>query len=153
MTDSREEGEDNTELLEEVYKVNSVCHIHGKRGEKLVFGHGSDDDHYEDNMGRYTGAENGLLNIFYALKKNTEQAIRDHADFFDLLQKQDITDIYSHGFSFGEADQPYVEKLCAILQTQDITWHLNDYDMALLPYFENQLRRAGFRGEVSTFSL
>lgn len=53
-----------TELLEEVYKVNSVCHIHGKRGEKLVFGHGSDDDHYEDNMGRYTGAESGLLNIF-----------------------------------------------------------------------------------------
>lgn len=46
-----------------------------------------------------------------------------------------------------------MEKLYVILQTQDITWHLNDYNMAQLPYFENQLRRAGFRGEVSTFSL
>lgn len=142
-----------TELLEKVYKVESVCHIHGKRGEKLVFGHGSDEDHYEDNMGRYAGAESGLLRIFYMLKKDTEKALRDHADFFDLVQNQEITDIYSHGFSFGEADQPYMEKLCAILQTQDITWHLNDYNKDQLPYFEDQLKRVGFQGEISTFSI
>ena len=36
---------------------------------------------------------------------------------------------------------------------EDITWHLNDYDMAQLPYFEKQLKHAGFRGKISTFSL
>lgn len=78
-----------TETLEIVYQVKAekVCHIHGKRGEELIFGHGEDesDDTYDRNMRFYTGAEDILSNIHYMLKKDTDKAILQHKDFFDLL--------------------------------------------------------------------
>lgn len=58
-----------TETLEVVYQIENkrICHIHGKRGEELIFGHGEDesDDTYDRNMRFYTGAEDILSNIHY----------------------------------------------------------------------------------------
>lgn len=145
-----------TETLEMVYQVKNenVCHIHGKRGETLILGHGRDEkeDEYSDNMSRYTGAEDILSEIHNMLKKDTGKAIYKHDKFFCSLY-QGIDCIYSHGFSFGEVDQPYIKKICEILPTENITWYLNDFDTSQLPLFKKQLRFAGFKGKISTFSI
>lgn len=145
-----------TETLEAVYQIKNenVCHIHGKRGEMLILGHGRDEkeDEYTRNMSQHTGAEDILSEIHNMLKKDTDKAINKHDKFFRSLY-QGIDCIYSHGFSFGEVDQPYIKKICQILPTESITWYLNDYDKSQLPLFEKQLRSAGFKGEISTFSL
>ena len=145
-----------TETLEVVYQVKNenVCHIHGKRGEALILGHGRDEkeDEYSRNMSRYTGAEGILSEIHYMLKKDTGKAIYKHDKFFRSLY-QGIECIYSHGFSFGEVDQPYIKKICEILPTENITWYLNDFDKSRIPLFEKRLRSAGFTGKISTFSI
>lgn len=145
-----------TETLEVVYQIKNenVCHIHGKRGETLILGHGRDEkeDEYSYNMSWYTGAENILSEIHNMLKKDTDKAIYKHDKFFRSLY-QGIDCIYSHGFSFGEVDQPYIKRICEILPTDNIIWYLNDYDKSQLPLFEKQLRSAGFRGKILTFSI
>lgn len=145
-----------TETLEVVYQIKNknICHIHGKRGETLILGHGRDEkeDEYSRNMSRYTGAEGVLSEIHYMLKKDTGKAIYKHDKFFRSLD-QEIDCIYSHGFSFGEVDQPYIKKICDILPTENITWYLNDFDKSRIPLFEKQLRSAGFKGKISTFSI
>lgn len=145
-----------TETLEMVYQIKNenVCHIHGKRGETLILGHGREEkeEEYSRNMGWYTGAEDILSEIHNMLKKDTGRAINRHEKFFRLLNKG-IDSIYSHGFSFGEVDQPYIKKICEILPTENITWYLNDFDKSQLSLFEKQLRCAGFKGKISTFSV
>lgn len=144
-----------TETLEVVYRVENkrICHIHGKRGEELIFGHGEDesDDTYDRNMQIYTGAENTLSEIHYMLKKDTDKAILQHKDFFDLLDPG-IECIYSHGFSFGKVDLPYIEKICECLPTKNMTWYLNDFDIHKHESYKKILKDAGFEGEFSTFS-
>lgn len=64
-----------TSTLESVYGAQRVCHIHGEQGTELVFGHGNDEDHTEDYMDKYTGAEEALRRIDEMLKKDTMSAI------------------------------------------------------------------------------
>lgn len=145
-----------TETLEVVYKVQdkNVCHIHGKQGEPLILGHGRDEreEEYIYNQSYHTGAEDILSDIHRMLKKDTDMAIKKHEEFFASL-RDGINNIYSHGFSFGEVDQPYIKKICEMIPTENITWYLNDFDKSQLPEFEKQLLAAGFKGNISTFSL
>ena len=100
----------------------------------------------------YTGAEDILSNIHYMLKKDTDKAILQHKDFFDLLDFG-IERIYSHGFSFGKVDLPYIEKICECLPTKNITWYLNDFDIERHESYKQILKDAGFEGGFSTFSI
>lgn len=144
-----------TETLEVAYQIENkrICHIHGKRGEELIFGHGEDesDDTYDRNMRFYTGAEDILSNIHYMLKKDTDMAILQHNNFFDSLDPG-IKRIYSHGFSFGKVDLPYIEKICECLPTENMTWYLNDFDIDRHEFYKKILKDAGFEGGFSTFS-
>lgn len=141
-----------TETLEKVYGIGDVYHIHGKCGEPLIFGHGDDDDGYDYNMVYHIGAESVLSDIFYTLKKDTKKVMNDHDDFFKSIMGG-VDSIYSYGFSFGVVDQDYIRKICEVLNTEDITWYLNDYDLEEIPRFKQQLRDAGFKGKIDTFSI
>ena len=142
-----------TETLEKLYGIDNVYHIHGKRGDRLIFGHGEEEDKdYDNNMAYHTGAEGVLQDIFYSLKKDTKKAMDEHDDFFKAIMGG-IDCIYSHGFSFGEVDQPYIKRICEIIKTEDITWYLNDFDPKKIPDFSQQLLRAGFKGKIDTFSI
>jgi len=92
--------------LERVYGIseNDICHIHGVsqgtedlnnfESEDLVFGHGKKA--YDTNV---TNIVNTAYNI---TKKPVNQCILKNQSFFEKLE--DITDIYSYGFSFGDVD-------------------------------------------------
>ncbi len=142
-----------TETLEVIYKVKNVCHIHGKQRGKLIFGHGNRTDYYEENMSRFTGAEDSLQDIHNALQKNTYETIKDHAEFFDEITKC-VKDIYSFGFSFSAVDQIYIKKICESLDTCDATWYLNDFDVDdTREKFKKIIRDCGFKGQVITYHI
>lgn len=52
-----------TTTLEDLYHVNikNICHIHGKIGEPLIFGHGHDEDLSDEYMDENIGSEKILM--------------------------------------------------------------------------------------------
>lgn len=137
-----------TNTLEDVYNVKNICHIHGKQGEPLFFGHGSSNC---DNSS-IIGADYYLDNIFHSLKKNTELALENNINFFNSLDTS-IKNIYSFGFSFGDVDLVYIKKICDILPTENITWFFNDYDEKSIPFFKKQIKNCGFKGKFELFTI
>ncbi|MBS3949779.1 MAG: bacteriophage abortive infection AbiH family protein [Peptococcaceae bacterium] len=146
-----------TETLEKVYGVERVSHIHGKQGEKLVFGHGNDTDYYESYMSRHTGAESALQRIQESLKKNTAKAIRDHRSFFRKLAASPIDRIYSYGFSYSEVDRVYIGEICSCMSTGPITWYLHRRDREPSGFvdrrrqYEMVIRSLGFSGKFAVY--
>ncbi len=142
-----------TQTLEKLYLINNVCHIHGKQGEILVFGHGNNDSSYNYNLVHYTGAEDILEHTHNYLKKDTNKAIKDNKDFFyeHLIS---IDNIYSYGFSFAKVDEIYIKEICNILSTENITWYLNDYEnIDKRKSFIETIRKCGFKGKFETYNI
>lgn len=113
-----------TMTLEEVYGIKDVCHIHGKiDDEQILFGHG-DIGEVSISESAY-GADYNFSYLKEILRKDTAEAIHKNQDFFDSLAG--VTEIYSYGFSFSDADMIYVDKIISKLNIGDLTWHLNRY--------------------------
>lgn len=142
-----------TETLEQVYKAKNVCHIHGKQGEEILFGHGNDTDYYDDNMSSFIGAENALDQIQRSLRKDTAGALDKHMSFFDKIDLR-VDKVYSFGFSFSEVDIIYIQQICSRLTNPNIVWYLNDYDdEAKRDEYKAIIRRCGYKGRFSTYSV
>ena len=61
--------------------------------------------------------------------------------------------LHSFGFAFADVDLPYIEKICSLIDTRDITWHLNDYDcIRKRKEYQKKLKKCGFQGKFSTFT-
>lgn len=144
-----------TDTLEEVYGIDesNICHIHGRQGEEIYFGHGNSEDNYETYMQRNIGSENGLSHIDRQLKKETEIAIEMNSDFFCDLEELNIEKIYSYGFSFSVVDKIYLEEICRLIKTEEVIWYFNDYDLTLIKEYKKILMRCGFKGSFNTFYI
>ena len=144
-----------TETLEEVYGIpeSNICHIHGKQHEELYFGHGNNEDYYENYMQHNIGSESGLSNIDRQLKKRTDEALRLNEGFFQYLEKIVIDAIYSHGFSFSSVDLVYISEICNRLNTKNITFYLDDYDLRTIGEKMLIIRKCGFEGDFNLFGL
>ena len=142
-----------TETLEEIYGVNEerICHIHGKRGEHIMFGHGNAVDHSDEYMRKNIGSENALAELDCFLKKDTEQALKEHKNFFNGIDDK-ITEVYSMGFSFSDVDLIYIKEICSKLSS-DVVWYLNDFKPSDIPTFHAKLRKCGFKGRFATFKI
>jgi hypothetical protein len=146
-----------TQTLERIYNVqeNDICHIHGvSRGiknlndlvsEDLVFGHGLES--YDTNV---TDIVRTAYNI---LKKPVNQCIIKSRMFFEKIN--DVDNIYSYGFSFGDVDMPYIEKICqSIRDTSNVTWYFNDFRIENnRMLYERTIRQSGFKGEFGEFHV
>ncbi len=142
-----------TETLEEVYEINknSICHIHGKQGENIFFGHGNTEDYTDEYMSRNIGSENSLSELDNFLRKDTKQALKEHKNFFDGIDDT-IKEVYSIGFSFADVDLIYIKEICRKLSA-DVVWHLNDYNSSDISLFQKKLKECGFKGRFATFSV
>lgn len=142
-----------TETLELIYRVKKVCHIHGKKGEKLLLGHGNDNDYYEYNISNYVGAENDIQQIHENLRKDTIGAIEKHKYFFDDIDST-VDKVYSYGFSFSEVDNVYIKSICERLTNPDVVWYLNDYDnQKQRNNYKNIIRKCGYKGRFDIYSI
>lgn len=72
-----------TETSEKVYRINkeNVCHIHGKQGGEILFGHGNTKDYTDEYMDKNIGSENALSELDNFLKKDTKRALKEHECF------------------------------------------------------------------------
>ena len=142
-----------TETLEKLYQVKNTCHIHGKLGEDLLFGHGNINDYYEDDMINYIGAENSLQKIRESLRKNTIGAIERNRNFFDNIDDS-IDKIFSFGFSFSEVDLIYIKTICEKISNPNVRWYLNDFDSEKQrEEYQNLIIKIGYIGTFGTYSV
>lgn len=134
-----------TMTLEKLYDAKHVCHIHGKLGEELLFGHGIIRN-LEQDPRVPSGAGYELQFIHDGLRKNTRKAIMAHRDFLKTAAKS-ARKVLSFGFSYSQADQPYIQFLCQNLPFPHPDWYfLTKEDQEQLPQFEKVIRACGFRG-------
>lgn len=145
-----------TSTLEEVYDVDddNICYIHGRQGEEIHFGHGSDRDDSEYYSINYIGSDYGLSTIHENLRKRTDLVLQHNKDFFENLKENDITSIYSYGFSFGEVDTIYLKEICKNIDTSKVTWYLNNYDSEEdRNNFKNVIISSGFKGKICLYEV
>lgn len=142
-----------TETLEDVYRVNeeNICHIHGIKGEDILFGHGKTKDNTDEYMMKNIGSEYSLTELYNFLKKDTQKALIDHKHFFDGVDNE-IREVYSFGFSFAEVDLIYIKEICRKLPVSTV-WYLNNFNPNDIPIFQAKLKKCGFKGSFSTFSV
>lgn len=138
-----------TETLEKIYKVEEVCHIHGKlRDNDLFFGHGDKKDYTEELMNSWVGAEDSIQLAKKIWKKDTDLALSKNKLFFKSLENKKITAIYSYGFSFSDVDLVYIKEILKYVD-KDVIWYLNSYKN--IEKQKEKLRKNGVTGKIVPF--
>ena len=116
-----------TNLLEVQYGISSerICHIHGKVGEMLIFGHNNKDEPTDDDL-MYGNANIVFDRMHQSLYKDTRQCIMNHLDFFKKIAEVD--EIYFLGWKMSEVDEEYLECISKTLNGKVISVHFTKYD-------------------------
>lgn len=139
-----------TNVLEEVYGLKNVCHIHGKQHEKIIFGHGFELSYRSEFLLR-EDLECGLLESYMDLKKEPEKQIKLNIDFFNNIYN--LKEIFSFGFSFSKPDTPYINEICK-KTTKDTIWYFNNFeDKITIKEYQELVYNNGFKGKVDTFTV
>lgn len=141
-----------TDILESVYGYKNVWHIHGKQGDKkIVFGHGKIDFDCESYEQILYGASDILRNIHHALYKDVYTIISRNNNLWSKLKE--VTSIYTYGFSYGEVDIPYIEKIIESC-TKCKEWYIEKYPgEESIKRYANTIKQLGFRGNINTFEI
>ena len=141
-----------TPVLEKVYHVedDSICHIHGKQGERIIMGHNR--LHEEANeLWLLSDVAPYLHEEFFRLYKNPIVNIRRNQDFFDSLTE--LLEIYSFGFSFSDPDHEYVKLICE-KTTEKTVWFFNAFSSEdERERYKEILKENGFHGSFATFAV
>ena len=138
-----------TKTLEKIYGIKGVTHIHNCVGQKLVFGHGESSVSYGENS---LLGSSFLDDMLMSFKKDTAFPMIKHKKFFKELN-EDITKVYSYGFSYGKADAIYIKRIIQSISSNAV-WYFTTYetqDKEALRIKKVKLRRYGFRGTFDTY--
>ncbi len=125
-----------TDTLEDVYGINpnNVLHIHGQASDpnvNIVVGHNTQYDtvNYAETEEKLFGVDADIfplvVNAMNGLKKPVEEIIADNRHWFDDLVKQNVTEIYLYGLSFGEIDDEYYREIHRLLP--NVRWNFAVY--------------------------
>lgn len=116
-----------TNLLEILYRIprKQICHIHGKVGERLIFGHNNKDEPTGGDL-MYGDADIVFNRMHQSLYKDTRQCISNHLDFFKKLSEVD--EIYFLGWKMSEVDEEYLEYIGALLKGKSVVVHFTKHD-------------------------
>ena len=138
-----------TETLEKIYRIPSVCHIHGKIGSKLVFGHTCEPLFDNDRFSKFLGSENNLEKLHSLLRKNTRDALENNIRFFNTLNDQ-IDQVYVFGFSFSKCDAAYIKEIMKHISS-NVPWYLHHHDYSQKKRIEKLLAEYGHTGPVNIY--
>ena len=138
-----------TMTLENIYRIphGNICHVHGSYGDsELVFGHKEDED---SKYIRESAAERQVAIVREMLIKNTRACYRKNQDFFTRINRG-VDRIISIGFSYGDVDLYYIEKIIANI-SDDAIWYLHQYKLMDTLHYACKIRKCGFRGKIRMF--
>jgi hypothetical protein len=146
-----------TKSLQDLYYVENVCHIHGKQGSKIYFGHGNTTDYTEKYMSNHIGSENYLTQLDDALRKNTMEALAGNNVFFEQITP-DVKHVFSYGFSYSEVDMIYIRDIVRRMDSENVVWNLYKRNNEVktieeLERIKKKILNCGFKGEVKTFDF
>ncbi|HMM01000.1 MAG TPA: bacteriophage abortive infection AbiH family protein [Bacilli bacterium] len=111
-------------------KRNQILYIHGKVGEKLIFGHNEESDlvlpyrenYDEDSDIRTMDVERGLnevaRNTHGKYFKDSAKIIADNEVWFSHLER--FSQVYFLGFGFGQEDQRYIDRLLTNINESNV---------------------------------
>lgn len=146
-----------TNVLENVYGLSNICHIHGRQNERIILGHGLNlnevDRETAINIGYmlWDEIDCGLWYAYKNLFKDTKKQIMNNTVFFDTIEK--LNEVYSYGFSFSEPDLAYIEEIC---KKTDVTttWFFSNYeDNVIQQQYQKIVYDSGFRGKIDFFEI
>ena len=145
-----------TSTLEIIYGISKehICYLHGNAKEKdeLYFGHGEETENYKEKDDFEYDKYEMQNNIIESLKKDTNEVLKRNKSFFSNLKN--IDKIYSYGFSYGQVDLIYIEKICKKINTLNVVWYFNDFNSEVeIKKYKEIIKRSGFRGKISTFHI
>lgn len=142
-----------TKTLQTVYGIKKVIHIHNRKGQKLVFGHGVENPRYEESFEIGNGLGSSFLDdMLLNLKKDTDTQMKKYKEFFKYLS-EDIDKVYSYGFSYCKVDSVYIKEIISKI-ADDATWYFTDFeaqDKEGLRIKKIRLRNYGFKGKFDTY--
>lgn len=130
-----------TNTLEDLYGVNSECilHIHedvDNYNNDLLIGHGNDQaiNELENECqqlyyGREYSAKKAIVRYLRKSRKPVKSRIEDNQTYFS--DYADADEIYILGFSFGNVDMPYIDKVASSSPNADI--YISFYDIGTIP--------------------
>ena len=127
-----------TDTVEKVYGHSEVLHIHGRQNEKIYVGHGNNEV-FEDESNIVL--EGAMLDIRYALKKDTKAILERNKEKFLSMLDNAIQKIFVYGFSFGEVDNIYLSKINEKLP--EVEWYVQSYLSEDFSKFRKQLVNIG----------
>lgn len=145
-----------TKTLQEVYHIQKVIHIHNRKGQKLVFGHGIENPEYHNSSYNDDScaviSSSFLDDMLLGLKKDTHTQMKKYRNFFKSLNKN-IDKVYSYGFSYCKVDSIYIKEIIKKVAT-NATWYFTDFESAdkeNIRIKKIRLRKYGFKGKFDIY--
>lgn len=143
-----------TRVLQKMYGMKKVIHIHNRVGQKLIFGHGDDDPVYKEPSVNDSSILSSFLDdMLLSFRKDTDSPLKKYNDFFRRLNKS-VDKVYSYGFSYSKVDSVYIKKIISKISDK-ATWYFTDYEAnnkKLIRIKKIKLRKYGFKGDFGVFA-
>lgn len=164
-----------TDTLVRLYDIDEedICHLHGSAYEEdvLIMGHNApfsediDKENLIKSLARSRYYSNFCIDDLYdieykkqyiieSLRKDTDKAYNRYEKFFDKLGCIDA--IYSYGFSYGNADDYYIDKIISILNNRDdakeVVWYVHNYNEESTKKIFDKIMSLGYLGKLSKFN-
>lgn len=108
-----------TKVIQKLYGIKKVIHIHNRVGQRLIFGHGDDKATYIEPLGDGSIGSSFLEDLMMTFRKDTISPMKKYSDFFKSLNKN-INKVYSYGFSYSKADKVYIKTIIERIATDAV---------------------------------
>ncbi|WP_343210096.1 AbiH family protein [Anaerolentibacter hominis] len=103
-----------TTVLEDVYHIPDVVHIHGKKGGRLIMGHGEKLGRYyfdDTEYGINAVNEKYVITYYRNSYKNCAKIMKGFPELFEGDLLNSVSEVYIMGHSLNAIDMPYIRRI------------------------------------------
>lgn len=144
-----------TDILEKVYKIKNVVHIHGGVSSVCdtnpMMGHCNKEDiikhrqwakeALDEFLEAETSIQNAIANYLETIYKDTNRQIALNRDFFEKLSA--VENVIIIGWSAGDVDIPYLVEITNHIRKKQVHWTLYWYDDIAYQSLKHSLEKVG----------
>ena len=130
-----------TMTIEQVYHL-PVFHVHGKKGGKLIMGHGNGDggDIIGEDFGINVINQKFIRKYFRETYKNPRRIMKKYLDYFEEDNLKRVKAVYVLGHSLNYIDMPYIEKICRHMDSK-VKWEIAYYNEDNRIYYQEIMKK------------
>lgn len=130
-----------TMTIEQVYHL-PVFHVHGKKGGKLIMGHGNGDggDIIGEDFGINVINQKFIRKYFRETYKNPRRIMKKYSDYFEEDNLKRVKTVYVLGHSLNYIDMPYIESICCHMDSK-VKWEIAYYNDDDRIYYQEIMKK------------